>query len=133
MNRVILPIIGLLFASATWAAEHAVNTSGNSFDPADLTINVGDTVTWTNTGGFHNVTSDTGLFTSGEPSSDAWVFSFTFHLGGSYGYQCDVHASQGMTGNVTVLGIFGDGFESGDLSQWTQDLQIDSATKQTTP
>jgi plastocyanin len=44
-----------------------------------VTINPGDTVTWTNAGGFHNVVSDTGLFTSGAPSGTlGWVFSHTF-------------------------------------------------------
>lgn len=121
-------VLGLTLPAG--AAEHTVNTNGLVFDPADLTINVGDTVTWNNTGGFHNVSSNTGLFTSGDPSSDPWTFSFTFHLAGDYGYQCDVHAGQGMVGNVSVVGIFGDGFESGNLNAWAESLHDDSELDQ---
>ena len=37
------------------AANHSITTVGNTFSPANITINQGDTVTWTNGGGFHNV------------------------------------------------------------------------------
>ena len=35
--------------------SHRHRTAGSTFDPATLTINVGDTVTFVNGGGFHNV------------------------------------------------------------------------------
>ena len=42
------------------------------FQPESLTINAGDTVTFVNGGGFHNVVADDNSFTSGPPSD-------TFH------------------------------------------------------
>lgn len=110
-----------LAASAAQAAEHfvTIDSSTFSFEPAELTIQIGDTVTWTNDGGLHNVVADDDSFTSGPPSSDLWVYSHTFNVGGVYPYNCAVHVDQGMTGTVTVEGIFGDGLESGDDSEWS--------------
>ena len=34
------------------ATNHSVTTIGNTFSPANITISQGDTVTWTNGGGF---------------------------------------------------------------------------------
>ena len=65
------------------------------FDPQTVTINPGDTVTWTNEGGHHNVISDTGLFTSGPPSSlPGWTFSHTFPSLGSFPDDCEVHGAR---------------------------------------
>ena len=118
---VLVLVVLLLGVAALPAAEHTVNISGLNFVPADLTISVGDTVTWVNDGGQHNVVSDNPgdpLFTSGPPSTDDWEYSFTFHDGGVYPYFCEVHVDQGMTGTITVEGIFGDGLESGDPFAW---------------
>lgn len=114
--------IAVLFAFAlplaAGAAEHTVTIDGFTFSPANLEIQVGDTVTWTNDGGFHNVDADDGSFGSGDPSSDLWEYSSTFHEGGSYPYHCDVHVDSGMVGTIVVEGIFGDGLESGDVGAW---------------
>lgn len=119
--RWIPTLLLLAFASATaQATEHFVNIDSDtlSFEPADLTIQVGDVVTWTNDGGLHNVVADDESFTSGPPSEDLWVYSHTFNVGGVFGYNCSVHAGQGMTGTITVEGIFGDGLEAGDDQAW---------------
>lgn len=90
--------------------DATVIVSSNVFTPADITINVGETVEWTNTGGNHNVNGSLATFPSnpegfysGAASSDAWSFSFTFNLPGIYQYQCDPHASLGMIGRITVI------------------------------
>ncbi len=116
----ILLVIGLLVGSAVHGAEHTVQTDGVSFDPDQLTIQVGDTVTWINAdNGFHNVVADDGTFTSGEPSTASWQYSYTFHEGGSWGYSCEVHVGQGMVGTIVVEGIFGDGLEAGNVAAWS--------------
>jgi plastocyanin len=81
----------------------------NTFTPADITINPGETVRWTNTGGFHNVNGDKATFPDNPesfgndaPSSDAWMYDFTFFTEGVYQYQCDPHAGQNMKGSITV-------------------------------
>ena len=44
-----------------WAANHTITANPNlTFSPSSLTINAGDTVTFTNAGGFHNAVIDTG-------------------------------------------------------------------------
>ena len=86
-----------------------VSVSNNVFTPADLVINVDQTVTWTKTGGFHNVDGSTDTypdnpdsFFSGSASSSWSSFPYTFTVAGEYNYECNPHASMGMTGTITV-------------------------------
>ncbi|MDH3657273.1 MAG: plastocyanin/azurin family copper-binding protein [Nitrosopumilus sp.] len=74
--------------------------------PADITINVGDTVEWPNVDtAAHTVTSGSpadgpsGVFDSSLLMADA-TFAFTFEEAGSYDYFCMVHPW--MIGSVTV-------------------------------
>ena len=72
----------------------------NSFSPQNLTVNAGTTVVWTNKDGTaHTVTSDTGVFGSGNLGNNA-TFSFMFATAGSFQYHCTLHP--GMTGTITV-------------------------------
>ncbi|MCL5280736.1 MAG: PQQ-dependent sugar dehydrogenase [Planctomycetes bacterium] len=80
------------------------------FSPQNVTIAVGDTVTWTNTGSFtHTTTSGTttggtrhpdGLWDSGSllPGKS---FSHVFAQAGTFPYYCTPHFTS-MTGTVTV-------------------------------
>jgi plastocyanin len=82
----------------------AGGAAGLVFTPATVTINVGDTVTWTNGGGFHNVRSDDGSF--GNSISSSWTLSHTYTTAGTFGFHCEAHGSpgSGMFGTVTVQG-----------------------------
>ena len=86
------------------AATHEVNIRDNVFEPQQMFIDVGDTVTWDG-GGFrpHTVTSDTKLFDSGRMGA-AGEFSFTFRKKGKYYYHCKLHgaAKKGMWGVIVV-------------------------------
>lgn len=80
------------------------------FTPADITINVGETVQWVNTGGSHNVNgtqmafpANPESFGSGNPSSSNWTYEYTFETAGFYRYRCDVHSGM-MMGTITVEG-----------------------------
>jgi plastocyanin len=76
-------------------------TDDKDFSPEDLTINVGDTVVWTNNDDSpHTVTADDGQFNSGNMGEGA-TWSYTFAEAGTYGYHCNYHGS--MTGSVTVV------------------------------
>jgi hypothetical protein len=57
-------------------------------------------------GGLHNVSSDTGLFRSGNISSSWGPFDFTFNSAGTFGYHCEQHGAvgTGMFGTITVAG-----------------------------
>ena len=96
---------GLWFAmSATpvRAADQAVAIEDFLFSPQDLTIEVGDTVTWTNLDGFsHTATSTSGpaSFDSGNLATGD-TFSFTFDTAGTYEYFCEPHPN--MIGSITV-------------------------------
>ncbi len=98
--------------TTTCAAVPDVTTNdNNTFTPADITINVNETVTWGNTGGFHNVNGSLNAypdnpegFTNGSASGDLWTFQHTFSIAGVYDYRCDPHFNLGMVGTVTVIG-----------------------------
>lgn len=71
-----------------------------AFDPATVTVNAGDTVTWVNEDATkHDVVADNGEFTSNLLDTGQ-AFSFTFSQAGTYRYHCSVHS--GMNGTVIV-------------------------------
>jgi len=69
-----------------------------SFEPADVRVESGTTVTWQWAGGAaHDVTGPefaSGIQTDG-------TFAYTFNQPGAYDYWCNLHP--GMKGTVTVL------------------------------
>jgi len=90
-----------------------------TFRPANVTINVGDTVTFINVGGTatpHNVHADDDSFrcangcrgtgtATGDPSSSEWSSAVTFTHAGVVDYHCDIHQNMGMTGKITVNAV----------------------------
>ena len=91
-----------LAAGPAVAVTHVVTLSGVRFSPAEITIEVGDTVLWQNEGDSHTVTANDGSFDSGDPRPGPWELSFTFESPGDFSYFCEVHVYQGMTGVVHV-------------------------------
>jgi plastocyanin len=89
-------------ASERLRADRAVTVRDDLFDPNTVTITVGETVTWTNTGSNpHNVRfTDRSVGDPQTPSSSAWSVMRTFDATGAFSYYCEVHA--GMTGTVNV-------------------------------
>ena len=78
-----------------------VSMEGIAFQPAEVTVSVGDTVTWTNNDSVgHDVTADS--FNSGEPGDmgSGDTFDHTFQEAGTFDYVCSVHP--GMEGTVVV-------------------------------
>ena len=78
----------------------------NRFEPANVTVPVGTTVTWNWVGGFHNVmpTGNPVFPGSGNPTAAPHTFSHTFSSPGIYLYFCVIHGSPtgGMRGTVVV-------------------------------
>lgn len=71
------------------------------FEPATITIHIGDTVTWTNDGMLqHTVTADDGSFDSGLLDKGASWSRTSFDAAGSFGYHCAPHPW--MKGSVVV-------------------------------
>ncbi|MCJ7473074.1 MAG: cupredoxin family copper-binding protein, partial [Actinobacteria bacterium] len=80
------------------SVDHEVSIEDFAFNPSDLTIKVGDTVTWTNNdGAAHTVKMDT-FESETMPKGD--TFSFTFSDAGIYKYICGIHPS--MNGKIIV-------------------------------
>jgi plastocyanin len=78
-----------------------VSMEGIKFNPAQVTVKSGDTVTWTNNDTVgHDVTGDS--FKSGDAGglANGDTFEFTFDKAGTFDYVCTVHP--GMEGSVTV-------------------------------
>jgi plastocyanin len=94
--------------------ENAVDVGpGGSYayDPAEITVAVGETVTWTWDSRNHNIV------VSEQPESGAWsgtdgdaattydaphTYEYTFDTPGTYEYYCQPHEGLGMAGTVVV-------------------------------
>ena len=100
-----------LLSGNIYAAEHQVkmlNSGANGymvFEPAVLSVQLGDTVTFVATDMAHNSASVAGMIPEGaspwygEISSDTTV---TFKQAGVYVYQCTPHAMMAMVGVINV-------------------------------
>jgi plastocyanin len=96
--------VSFTVAGVSGAANQSVMAlSSNAFSPADVTVNVGEKVTWSNSGGNHNVVLDEGNTRLNAPSTAAWTVEHTFTTVGTFGYYCEVHRTLGMTGIVRVV------------------------------
>lgn len=90
----------LVPASPATAADATVTVANNAFSPANVTVGLGDTVTWNFPDAVsHTSTSNQGFWDSGAKSGGA-SFARTFGSAGRYGYHCTFHSS--MTGSVRV-------------------------------
>lgn len=82
------------------AADNGVTVENTSFQPSSVSVQAGDTVTWTFKDSFdHTVTADDKSFDSGG-KTDGATFEHTFPTAGTFTYTCTIHSS--MTGTVTV-------------------------------
>ncbi len=90
-----------------FATSYSVTVKNYEFSPKELTITVGDEVTWTNSDGNHNVNGAKATFPNnpdsfGNDVGSNWTYKFTFNTAGTYDYQCDPHAAFGMIGKIIV-------------------------------
>jgi len=78
-----------------------------TFDPEELTVSTGTTVTFEWDSNFHNVvptsqpsdadwSGETDTFDSGH------TYEYTFEVAGTYEYVCEPHEGSGMTGTIIV-------------------------------
>lgn len=85
------------------AAIALIEMGDNFFDPSQLTVKVGTTVTWKVVGqSTHDLAARDGSFAD-RTMSFGQTFSFTFTRAGRYPYVCMQHEGDGMVGEVTVL------------------------------
>jgi amicyanin len=97
-SLVILATVLVFFTGVASAGTAQVNIKDYTFQPDQITIKKGDTITWTNMdAGPHDVKfkdSDSPDLKKGE------TYSKTFNEAGTFDYLCDIHPS--MKGKVIV-------------------------------
>jgi plastocyanin len=98
-----IAILSGSIASRAATAVVQVGTGGDHFVPAVTNINVGDRVIWNWTGNNHNTVSTNGLWGSATMGTGT-SFTNTFNSAGTFGYECTIHVSFGMTGAIVVSG-----------------------------
>jgi plastocyanin len=100
---VLVAAAALLPAGITRAEEAAdplaVHIDNFVFVPAQLTVKVGQTVTWTNRDDIPHTVVCAGKFRSKTMDTDG-TYSFTFASAGEYKYFCSLHPH--MTGVIKV-------------------------------
>lgn len=75
----------------------------SGYDPDEVTINVGDAVSWFNEDdSTHTATATDGSWTTGDVSEGQASEAIVFEEPGEYEYQCDYHP-QTMSGTITVV------------------------------
>lgn len=121
MRKAVLSIFSVLLVSLVGSAQttYDIEAGGGPSGPAPyyspqfLTIQVGDIVRWTNSGGTHNVDGTLETFpenpegfTNGPPSSVLWEFEHTFTIPGFYEFECAAFDhNETQFGNITVVGV----------------------------
>jgi plastocyanin len=89
-----------LMVGAAAGADGTVTMSGLAFDPASVTIEVGDSVTWQNEDGVaHTATGNGGAFDTGTVDVGQSA-TISFSLAGTFAYVCTIHPT--MQGTVIV-------------------------------
>jgi plastocyanin len=88
-----------LGAPHAYADDTNVTIDNFTFAPAELTVKVGTTVTWTNHDDIPHTVVSAGKFRSKTLDTDN-SYSFTFTTAGDYKYFCSLHPH--MTGMIKV-------------------------------
>lgn len=106
-SRIVFLLFLALTSSLAFATNFNVTVGGaaNVFTPKNTPIHVGDSVTFTSAGGFHNVVANDGSFSSGAATTDPFSITHTFTTAGTFPFYCEIHGSSngsGMAGTITV-------------------------------
>lgn len=90
------------------AGEVTIIIENYAFNPPEITISRGTTVTWVNQDLFdHQVTNDAttsyerGAIFKSDPLSEGESYAFTFNTSGTYPYYCAIHPFMKATITVT--------------------------------
>jgi plastocyanin len=92
-------LLTLLGMTTVRAQQVSINIDNFTFAPQELTLKVGDSVTWTNHDDIPHTIVSAGRFRSKTLDTDN-TFSFTFTAAGDYKYFCSLHPH--MTGLIKV-------------------------------
>jgi plastocyanin len=119
----------LLPLSAAAQSGGEVEVADSTFRPANLSIDAGGTVTWTQTSALpHTVTADDGSFDSHPDCAGGTgcmaagdTFTHTFTEPGEYAYHCRIHGAPGGVGMAGVITVAAAGDEPADTEDPTDD------------
>ena len=90
-------------SSSSSSGGVTVKMANIAFDPKDVTVKVGQKVTWTNDDSTdHNVTANSGADFKSKDFGKGATFSFTPTKAGTIKYVCTIHP--GMDATLTVTG-----------------------------
>ena len=98
-------MIAAFAGSQACAADAQVKIDNFTFNPKELRVKAGTTVTWTNQDDIPHTVVDPPNFRS-KPLDTDDAFSFTFTTPGSYKYFCSLHPH--MTGIIVVEAATGE-------------------------
>jgi plastocyanin len=102
MRRFLLSVLVTSFPAGlavAAAGDHVVSQKGRAFHPTDVTINRGETLTFTNEDSFiHQIYAD-GLFDS-EEKAPGENLNETFPDTGTFQVRCHIHPTMRMTVHV---------------------------------
>ena len=91
----------LLGSTRARAEDTKVSIDNFTFQPAELTVKAGTTVTWTNRDDIpHGLAATNNAFKRSQALDTDDSFSFTFTTPGTYQYFCYIHPH--MTGTIVV-------------------------------
>ena len=97
-------LLFIALASTAAGANASVDIANFAFDPATVTINAGETVTWTN----HDQAAHSAAFVNGGPKTPILTTgksaSLTFTVAGTFNYVCGIHGAA-MMGTIIVRAI----------------------------
>ena len=111
MSRLTIMLTSLLLsftlAASAWAAEIQMGSDGNLvFNPSDVTINSGESITFVNNDlPPHNIVFINGHDELSQPDLNfikGDKVEITFSEPGEYEFQCEPHAGAGMKGVIHV-------------------------------
>jgi plastocyanin len=89
------------YVAPVLAATRTVDIHDNAYGPQSITVNRGDTVSWTNHDSVkHTVTSNDGGPLDSGNFGEGQAYAYTFGTAGTYSYYCEVHPN--MRGSVAV-------------------------------
>ncbi len=94
--------------STSFATIHMVGVSNLVFTPANINVNVGDTMQWNWVNGSHTTTADASGIPAGaatwnsQMNSTVTTFSYRITVAGVYNYYCVPHQGSGMVATFTA-------------------------------
>ncbi len=113
IQSLVLALFTMMFINSTdsYSTVHNVSASNFSFNPANISVTVGDTVKWTRITGDHTTTCN-GTNGSVRPigaapwnanlSSGSPTFSYVITVAGMYNYVCTPHVPD-MVGSINAV------------------------------